>query len=186
MSHTYTHAPRPVSGPISFILDGDRLTVDSGRKVQEVRLGAVEQVRMTYEPRSFSRKAFRTRVRMKDGKSFTFSSLHWKSLIEAESLDAEYRTFTRALLAAIAAANPGARFVAGRPLWAWVAATLLGAVSLLAMALFVHRALSAGHTSAAGLGAFFFLAALWQVAPFIRLNRPRAFRPEAPPAALMP
>ena len=186
MSLSYAQAPRPLGGPVSFTLDGDRLTVDSGRKVQEVRLGAVEQVRMTYEPRSFSRKAFRTRLRVKDGKSITFSSLHWKSLVEAESLDVEYRTFTRALLAAVAAANPGARFVAGRPLGMWIAATLLGAASVLAMALFVHRALSAGHTSAAALGAFFFLAALWQVAPFIRLNRPRGFRPDAPPSALMP
>ena len=74
MAQLYTHSPRPTGGPISFSLDGDRLTVDSGRKVQEVRLGAVDLVRMTYEPRSFAQKAFRTRVRLSDGKSFTFSS----------------------------------------------------------------------------------------------------------------
>ena len=33
--------PPPVGGPISFTLKGDRLTVDSGRKVHEVQLGAV-------------------------------------------------------------------------------------------------------------------------------------------------
>ncbi len=68
MTTHYTHSPRPVGGPISFALKGDRLTVDSGRKVQEVRLGAVETVRMTYEPSRFGLRAFRTKVRLRDGK----------------------------------------------------------------------------------------------------------------------
>ena len=42
MTQTYTHSPKPFGGPISFTLKGDRLTVDSGRKVHEVQLGAVE------------------------------------------------------------------------------------------------------------------------------------------------
>ena len=34
MAQTYTHSPKPFGGPISFILKGgDKLTVDSGRKV---------------------------------------------------------------------------------------------------------------------------------------------------------
>ena len=56
---TYSHAPRPVGGPVTFALDGDRLTVDSGRKVEDVRLAAVEQVRMTYESRGFRRGPFK-------------------------------------------------------------------------------------------------------------------------------
>ena len=34
--------PQPFGGPITFTLEGDKLTVDSGRKVHEVQLGAVE------------------------------------------------------------------------------------------------------------------------------------------------
>ena len=186
MSLTYTHSPRPVGGPITFRLDGDRLTVDSGRKVHEVRLGAVEQVRLTYEPRSFAQKAFQTRVRMKDGRRFTFSSLDWRSLIEARRLDDEYRAFARALLATVAAANPEARFVAGRPRWVWTAAAILGAISLLAIALFLWRAATAGHTGAAVMGALFLGAGIWQLEPMIRLNRPRSFRADAPPRELLP
>ena len=138
------HAPRPLGGPITFTLDGDKLTVDSGRKVQEVRLGAVELVRMTYEPRGVARKAFQTRIRMSDGKAFSFSSLSWRSMIEAENLDRDYRAFTRTLFDAIRRANPKARFVGGRPKLLWIATAILGAAALLAMALFIWRALQTG------------------------------------------
>jgi hypothetical protein len=186
MPLTYSHAPRPVGGPVTFALDGDRLTVDSGRKVQDVRLGAVEQVRMTYESRGFSRRAFQTEVRMKDGKSFRFSSLHWKSVVEAERLDGPYRAFTRALLEAIAASNPEARFLAGRSRLMWGATALLGGAALAGMALFVFGAVRSGHTGAALIGAAFLGLGIWQLEPMIRRNKPRRFAPDAPPAELLP
>jgi hypothetical protein len=186
MSYVYTHAPRPVGGPITFTLDDDKLTVDSGRKVQEVRLGAVELVRMTYEPRSVGRKAFQTRIRMSDGKAFTFSSLSWRSMLEAENLDRDYRAFTRTLFDAIRRANPKARFVGGRPKLLWMATAILGAGALLAMAVFIWRALQTGATAAALMGALFLAAAVWQLEPMIRLNRPQEFSPDAPPRELLP
>src|SRR3712207_798140 len=109
MTQTYQHNPRPVGGPISFTLKDDTLVVDTGRKVHEVRLGAVESVRMVYEPGRLGQKAFRTRVRMKDGKTFSFTSVSWKSMIEAEQLTGAYRAFTQALFPAIAQANPDVR-----------------------------------------------------------------------------
>ena len=72
MPHCYSHAPRPTSGPITFALEGQALTVDSGRKVDIVQLGAVEQLRLTYEPRSFAQPAYQIQVRMRDGKTFKF------------------------------------------------------------------------------------------------------------------
>jgi hypothetical protein len=186
MSQTYTHSPRPVSGPISFVLKGDRLTVDSGRKVQEVRLGAVETVRMTYEPGRVGRRAFRTKVTLKDGKTFTFTSLSWKSLVDARELTGEYRAFTQALCAAILRANPDARFVAGRPMWVWLATTIVAVASLLAMAFMIWRAFRMGSTNVALLGGLFALVGVWQIEPMIRLNKPRPFRTEALPEELLP
>jgi hypothetical protein len=186
MIATYTYAPRPTGGPVSFKLMGNRLTVDSGRKVQEVELGAVDQVRMTFEPGRLAQKAFRTRLHMQDGRSFAFSSLNWKSFIEAERLDAEYRSFAGAVIHAVAAANPNARFVAGRPRWLWTTTAAVSAVSLLAMALFVWRAVTAGYTSTALMGAVFIALGVWQLEPMIRLNKPRRFQPEAPPRDLLP
>lgn len=186
MTQTYHHNPRPFSGPVSFTLEGDRLTVDSGRKVHEVRLGAVESVRMTYETGRLGQKSFRTKVTMKDGKAFSFSSVSWKSLIEAEQRANEYRAFTGALFEAIAKANPEARFVAGKPWWLWVSTTLVAFASLIAMAFLIWHAVRMGATSVALLGGFFALVGVWQIEPMVRLNKPRPFRPEAPPAGLLP
>lgn len=186
MTKTYTHSPRPVGGPISFVLEEDRLTVDSGRKVQEVRLGAAETVRLTFEPGRLGLKAFRTRVTLKDGKSFTLTSLNWRSLVEAQEQPGEYRAFTRALCAAIARANPHARFVAGKPWWLWSSTLFLSIASLLAMAYLIWRALQMGSTAVALLGGLFALIGVWQIEPMIRLNKPRPFSPDAPPEELLP
>ncbi|MBF9233464.1 hypothetical protein [Microvirga alba] len=186
MKQTYQHSPRPVGGPISFALKGDRLTVDSGRKVQEVRLGAVETVRMTYEPGRLAQSAFRTRVTMKDGKTFTFTSLNWKNLVQAEQMTDEYRAFTQQLLSAIARANPDARFMAGKPWGIWFFTSLLAAGSLLAMAYLIWRAFQMGATNVALLGGLFATVGIWQIEPMVRLNKPRPFRPDAPPVELLP
>lgn len=186
MTQTYSHSPRPTKGPVTFELDGDRLTVDTGRKVQEVDLGAVEHVRLTYQARSFAQNAFQTRLRMRDGKSITFSSMNWKSLTAAERLDREYRIFTRALFDSIAHANPNARFVAGQPRLVWILTLVVAVVALASITLFTWRALQAGATMAALMGVLFALIGIWQVEPMVRLNRPRRFAADEPPADLMP
>jgi len=186
MTQSYTHSPKPFGGPISFILEGNRLTVDSGRKVREVQLGAVETVRMTYEPGRLAQRSFRTKVIMKDGKSFTFNSLNWKSLVEAQELAGEYRGFTQALCEAIARANPQARFVAGKPIGLWLPTSVLAVASLLAMAFMIWHALRTGATGVALLGALFAVVGVWQIEPMIRLNKPRPFRADELPAELLP
>ncbi|NBJ10797.1 hypothetical protein [Microvirga arsenatis] len=186
MTATYTHSPKPFGGPISFTLEGDRLTVDSGRKVHEVRLGAVDTVRMTYEPGRLAKGAFRTKVVMKDGKSFTFGSLDWRSLVEAQELTREYRTFAQALCRAIVRANPEAKFVAGKPLWLWAPSSALAVASLLAMLYLIWQAFSMGARDVALLGGLLAFIGVWQIAPMLRLNKPRPFRSEALPEELLP
>jgi hypothetical protein len=186
MSQTYQHNPRPFGGPISFTIKGDRLTVDSGRKVREVQLGAVETVRMTYEPGRMGRKAYRTKVVMKDGKAFSFSSISWKSLVEAEQLTEGYRGFTHELFGAVRRANPEARFIAGKPWWLWLATTILGIACLFGMAFLIWHAIQRGFTDVALLGGLFAAIGVWQIEPMVRLNKPRTFQPEAPPPELLP
>jgi hypothetical protein len=186
MPITYEHSPRPVGGPIQFSLEGDRLTVDSGRKISEVRLGAVELVRMTFEPGRFAQKTYRTKVVMKDGKTFTFSSLTWNSLVEAREQGPGYRAFSKALLDAILRANPEARFAAGKPLGLWLITSAIGMASLIAMGILIWRAVQTGATNIALLGALFALVGIWQIEPMVRLNKPRPFDPKAPPAELLP
>jgi hypothetical protein len=186
VSCTYAHAPRPTKGPVTFVLDEDRLTVDSGGGAKEVDLAGVELVRVTFETKSLSRNAYQTRLRLKDGRSVTFSSLNWKSFFDAVPLDREYRIFTRALFDAIGRANPKARFQAGKPMLVWIATAILALTALGAMIVFIWRALQTGASSAALMGTLIALIGIWQVEPMIRLNRPRHFDPHEPPADLMP
>lgn len=186
MTQTYTHSPRPVGGPISFAIEGDRLIVDSGRKVHEVRLGAVETVRMTYEPGRIGQKSFHTKVTLKDGKNFTFSSLNWKSLIEAQEMTAEYRAFAQALCKAIVKANPEARLIAGKPWWLWFSTTAIAVLSLLLMAYLIWQALQMGSTGVALIGALLAVVGIWQIEPMVRLNKPRFFSSGALPEELLP
>jgi hypothetical protein len=186
MTQTYTHSPRPVGGPISFVIKGDRLIVDAGRKVHEVQLGAVETVRMTYEPGRIGHKAFRTKVTLKDGKNFTFSSLNWRSLIEAQEMTSEYKAFAQNLCDAIVRANPQARLIAGKPWWLWFSTTVVAILSLFVMAYLIWQALQMGSTAVALMGALLAVVGVWQIEPMVRLNKPRFFRSDALPDDLMP
>jgi len=186
MTHTYTHSLRPIASPITFTIKGDLLIVDAGRKVHEVQLGAVEAVRMTYEPGRVGQKAFRTRVIMKDGKAFNFSSLNWRSLVEAQEMTVEYRAFAESLCAAIAKANPQARFIAGKPWWLWSSTFVVAIASLLAMSILIWRSAQTGATGVALLGVLFAVVGVWQIEPMVRLNKPRLFRAGALPNELMP
>ena len=95
---------------------------------------------MTFEPGRLAQKSYRTKVTMKDGKSFTFNSLDWKSLVEAQEMTKEYRAFVKALCEAIILANPEVRFVAGKPMGLWRPTSGLAIASLLAMAYLVWQA----------------------------------------------
>lgn len=183
---TYAQNARPVGFPVTYTIKGNRLIVDQTRKISEVQLSAVEQVRLTYEPRSFARRAYRTTIRVTNGKTVSYTSISWKSMIEARAQDEEYRGFTRDLMAAVAKANPRARFIAGKPFPIWVLLTVLAFTTLVVLALFTWRAFSNGATSAALFGLAIAALGLWQLEPMVRLNKPQDFTPENPPRELLP
>jgi len=92
----------------------------------------------------------------------------------------------QALLLAIAQANPAARLLAGKPRLQWLAIAAIAAVSLVAVAFFIWRAVLSGATIAALLGAVIAAAGIWQLEPMVRLNRPRAFTIRELPHGLLP
>jgi hypothetical protein len=184
--HRYAQNPKPIGSPVSFVLEGHRLSVDTGRKTFDLPLAAVEDVRMTYEPGRMSRRIYRTRLRMKNGRTITFTSLTWKSLMEAQELGPAYRAFALTLFRAVAAANPKARFTAGHPRWRWGLTAGITVASLAAMVVVVWRALQGGATSLALMAVLLAAVGIWQLEPMVRLNRPRSFSPDRPPPELMP
>ena len=177
---------RPVGFEIAYRLEGDTLVVDSTRKVDRVRLSAVEQVRFVYAPSNLSSKGFKTQLRLSDGKTITFGNLSWRSLTDMDRDDTGYHAFVSALAAAIAQASPRARFVAGKPSLLWGALATVSALSLLMLAFFTGRALLQGAYSTALLGLLLAAASYWQVMPMVTLNKPRELALGEVPDDLVP
>ncbi len=146
----------------------------------------MEQLRLTYEPRSLAQRAYQTQVRMQDGKTFKFSSLNWQTMIQATNQGPEYSSFVHALLRAVAGANPQARFLSGRPPFIWISTVAIAVGSMGAMVFFIWRALQADAHGAALMAAVLALIGIWQLEPMIRLNKPREFAPLDPPKNLLP
>lgn len=178
--------PKPIGFEISYRIERDALVIDSTRKIDRVALGAVEHVRFIYAPSNVTSKAYRTQLRLSDGKSITFGNLSWRSLTDIERDDARYHAFVTALSAAIAAANPRARFVAGKPRFMWLALAVVGGLSLLMLGYFSLRAFQQGATAAGFLGIGLAAASFWQVWPMVTLNRPLELATGEVPRHLVP
>ena len=183
---SWRQRPRPIGFEIAYRLDGDELEIDSTRKVDRVRLAAVEQGRFLYAPSNVSSKGFRTQLRLSDGKSVTFVNLSWRSLTDIERDDRRYHAFVAALAAAIVQANPNARFVAGKPRPLWLALALVGGAALIMLVWFSLRAFQQGASAAGWLGLVLAAASFWQVWPMVRLNRPRELAAGEVPEDLVP
>jgi hypothetical protein len=183
---SWRQRPRPIGFEIAYRLDGAELEIDTTRKVERVKLAAVEQVRFLYAPSNVSTKGFKTQIRLFDGKVLSLGNLSWRSLTDMERDDAGYHAFVAALSAAIVRANPRARFVGGKPYPLWLAMAAVGGLSLAMLAYFSLRALSLGSSGVALLGVLLLAASFWQVWPMIRLNRPRDLGPGEVPDDLVP
>ncbi|WP_332688396.1 hypothetical protein [Bosea sp. (in: a-proteobacteria)] len=183
---SWRQRPKPIGFEIAYRLDGDALEIDTTRKIDRVRLAAVEQVRFIYAPSNVTSKSYRTQLRLSDGKSVTFGNLSWRSLTDIDRDDARYHAFVTALSAAIERANPRVRFVAGKPFALWLALALVGGLSLVMLAWFSLRAFQQGATTAGWLGILLGAVSFWQVWPMVRLNRPRELSPGEVPDELVP
>ena len=183
---SWRQRPKPIGFEIAYRLDGDTLEIDSTRKIDRVRLAAVEQVRFLYAPSNVTAKSFRTQLRLSDGKSITFGNLSWRSLTDIDRDDPRYHAFVTALSAAISRANPRARFVAGKPFPLWLALAIVGGLSLVMLAYFSLSAFQSGASTAGWLGLVLGAASFWQVWPMVRLNRPRELANGEVPGELVP
>lgn len=182
---SYLHAPRPASMPVGFRLRGHQLVIERLGAEQVVPLNQVTEVRLTYEPRSFAQTLYRARLRLASGGNLSLHSVNFRSMVFADRQEEAYGAFVNALLPAIAKANPQAQFVAGRTPFVWGALVATTIAIFLAIAYFVAFAFQEGEPAAIAIGLFIGAAGLWQMLPIVRLNRPRAFRPQNPPTEML-
>jgi hypothetical protein len=110
---TYSQKPRPAAFEVAYTLKGDRLVIDTGRKVDEVRLDAVTSLRLSYDPRSFAQRAYVTRLTLRTGRTIRFSSVALEEHDRGRHAARLRRLRSRGSARPVAAANPGVARVAG-------------------------------------------------------------------------
>jgi hypothetical protein len=183
---TYRQRPRPFGPEVTWRLEPEHLYADSGLRNKRVPYGRIAAIRLTYAPTNITSVAFKTAIRLDDGKTLTFGSLSWKTYFEVDRQDTAYRAFVTDLVARAGAANPGVALVAGKARPICLAAAAVGGVTAVTMAGAIGWAVSNGSWALAGLATLFLVPFAWQAWGMAVRNRPGTFRSDAVPQALLP
>ncbi|MET0606927.1 MAG: hypothetical protein ABWZ80_10750 [Beijerinckiaceae bacterium] len=182
----YSHTPKPFGAGIRFALHADSLEIADHRRTTRIALSSIGVVRLTYELRHVMTRGFRARLMPAGRRSVALTDLSYRSMIDTENKSLSYRAFIKALLPAIARANPACRFVAGRARPVWIAMALVTA-AMLAGVSYGSARLAAQASAPVAIGAIAFAILLsWVTIDLVVRNRPRTFDPDNPPADLLP
>jgi hypothetical protein len=182
----YAYRPSLLGAPHRFVLGDDRIDWTVGGKSGRVPYRDIRRIRLSFRPASIQSQRFMTEIWAIGAPKLLILSSSWKSMVELERLDKPYAAFVAELHRRIAAAAPPARFERGtNPILFWPGLIVFAAVSL-GLASLIVRALQSHAVSGAAFIGGFMLLFMWQGGNFFRRNRPGLYRPEAPPAELMP
>jgi len=183
---TYAYRPSVLGATWTFVLRGEVIFWDTGRKSGRIPLRSIRRVRLSFRPLAMQAVRYRAEIWSQGSPKIEFVSSSWKSMVEQERLDGPYRTFLIALHARLAATGATARFEQGVPAAIyWCGLAVFVAVSL-AMAALIVRALEAKAWGGAAFIAAFLALFLWQAGVYFRRNRPGHYRADALPADLVP
>lgn len=183
---TYAYRPSLLGAPYEFRLDARGLGWSVGRKTGFALWRSIYRVRLSFRPASMQPHRFVTEVWAEGAPKLVIMSTSWKSMVEQERLDQSYASFVRALHRRLGEAQASTRFEQGtNPLLYWPGLAVFVIVAFALAALCV-RALQAQAPGAAAFVAIFLALFLWRAGEFFRRNRPRRYRGDVLPAALMP
>lgn len=184
--NTYSYRPSLLGAPHEFRLGEHGLAWNVGRRSASVAWRDVERVRLSYRPASMQSHRFLTEIWAAGAPKLTIMSTSWKSMVVQERLDEDYTAFITELHRRLALAQTHARFEQGtNPFQYWPGLVIFGGV-LLALAFLTARALQEHAIGGALFIAGFLALFLWRGGDFFRRNRPRLYRVETPPPALLP
>jgi hypothetical protein len=183
---SYAYRPSLLGAPWEFTLKSDGIDWTAGSKSGHVPFRNIRRMRMSFKPASMQSHRFKTELWAEGAPKLEIVSSSWKSMVEQERLDKPYAAFVAELHRRIALAAPPARYEQGNhPLLYWPGLVTFVGVAL-GLAWLIVRALQADTRGGAAFIGVFLALFLWQGGNFFRRNRPGFYRPEAPPAELMP
>lgn len=182
----YGYRPSLLGAPWQFKLAEDGIEWSTGRRTGHIPYRNIRRLRMSFRPANMQTQRFLTEVWADGEPTLKISSSSWKSVVEQERFDKAYSAFVGELHRRIARAAAPARFEQGsNPLMYWLGlAVFVGVVC--GLGLLIVRGLQAEALSGAAFIAAFMTLCLWQGSVFFQRNRPGFYRPESPPAALLP
>lgn len=182
----YQHRAKPYAQEAGFRLFADRLSVDQGRRSGDFPLADIVMLRLAYKPRNTTNEGYFAKLYRRDRRTASLTNLTWKSLVDLDRQDADYRRFVEALVAAVAAANPSVALRAGLPGWLHKLTLAAGLAALVGLVVVTGRAVANGSLAIALLTAALTLYCGWWSWRYLGANRPRSFQPDAIPADVLP
>jgi len=182
----YTFRPSLRGGPREFKLASAAIEWVAGGRSGSVAFCDIRRLRMSYKPASMQSQRFVTEIWADGTAKLMIISTSWKGMFEQERQDKSYAAFIAELHRRIARTGAPVRCEqGGHPLLYWPGLVAFAGVAL-ASAVLIVRAVQIGALGgAAFIGAFLALF-LWQGGNFVLRNWPGVYRPDTPPAQLMP
>ncbi len=182
----YAYRPSLLGAAWQFKLTDDGIEWTAGRRSGRIAYRDVRRLRMSFRPVTMQSRRFVTEVWADGAPKLQITSSSWKSMVEQERLRKPHAAFVVELHRRLAKAANLVRYERGtNPLRYWLGLVVFVGVALGLCVLIVRALLINELSGAAFLGAFLVLF-FWQIGPYFRCNRPGPYRPDAPPAALLP
>lgn len=182
----YRFRLRPIGPETMVTADADAVTVARGSKVAAVPYREIRAIRLSYKPRNATDGAYEMRIDGGRAVTIVVINFSWKSLLDVDRQDDDYRALVKAVVERTAAAGGGGALIAGVPRWRYALMAGAGAVMMLALGALAIRAATEGPQMLAllflGLGGYFG----WWLQRFFRRNRPRFFTPDQLPEGVLP
>jgi len=150
------------------------------------RYGDIAAIRLSFRPVSMQARRFRADLRHINGGRIAILSTSWQTAALMAPQDAGYRDFIVTLHARMAEAGSRAALIGGLGATVYSAGFVFLALVGLAMAGLLVRSLAVGEFAGALFITGFAALFAWQVGGFIRRNRPRVYRFDNLPEALLP
>jgi hypothetical protein len=182
----FRHRPKLVGQAITFTLEKDALAWSDGKVEGRMQLDRIEIVHIRYRPANLATQRFRVEIRDVSGKAVWFANLSYRGLMDVETHDGAFVAFVRRLLTAVQKASPHARFIGGEPAWRYGLVSVTSVLLVIAALVVGRAALTSLSWPLAGavlvVGAYM----VWQMAEWLRRNRPSVIDPDNPPTLLLP
>jgi hypothetical protein len=182
----YAYRPTLMGAVREFKLADDGIEWTNGRYSGRIAYRDVRRLRMSYKPANMQSQRFLTELWAEGSPKLAIVSSSCKSMFEQERLDRPYKAFVAELHRRLAQAAAPVRYEQGMHALRYWPMLIVFAAVVLGLCLLIVRGLQAGELSGAAFIAAFLALFIWQGGIFLRRNRPGLYRPEAPPAAVLP